>query len=323
MASIQLINKFEPSQLIYEEPRKLETGGKMVYVKYNDSPLKIQTPTCYAPFGINVYKNEDSNTESHSLDISFDGYKEEGQIQTFFNKMQALDDQNTSKGFQYQQAWFRKNYPSEEVIKALYTNIVKFPKDKNGDINTKWSPTFKIKLPRKNGKYDFEMFDAKNNKVDPENVQTKGAKMIAIVKCTGIWMAGGKFGMTWKAEQIKIYPPNRIQGYCIRIQPEDMIDQIDESALSDDELNAPVEVMKTLKISKEVDEVPVATSSDKTILSESDDEELEPEPISEPDSVPQPVPEVVPEPVAEQEPEKKVVKKVVKRVTKKASVTIE
>ena len=228
-SSITLTKNLDVSKVTYDEPKKLDNGGKMIYVSFKKSPLRIQTPQCYVPFGINVYKNDDSGTEAHTMELSFDGKETKPNLMDFYEKMKALDNLNIEKGFEYQQSWFRKKYPNQEVIEALYTTMIKYPKDKNGEITTQWPPTFKFKLPFVNGQYKFEMYDKTNQKIDPKSVQTKGARAVAILKCNGIWLAGGKFGMSWKAEQIQIVPPNKIEGFCIRYVKEDMINQEEES----------------------------------------------------------------------------------------------
>lgn len=284
-SSISLVKDLCINDVVYDEPRKLENGGKMVYVSLKKNPIRIQTPLCSAPFGINVYKNEDQNTESHTLDISFDGKDGNPNLKDFFDKMKSFDEQNVSKGFDYQQAWFRKKYPSKEVIDALYTSIIKYPKDKNGDISKDWSPTFKIKLPFVNGEYKFEMYDKSNTLIDPKTVQTKGAKVIAIIKCNGIWIAGGKFGMSWKAEQIQIIPPNRISGFCIRYVEDDMIDIVDTK-----EKKKNVDKKVILAVDKKTTATPQVNDT-LVELSSDDEDELD----SEEDDVVEVVPVVVEE----------------------------
>jgi hypothetical protein len=42
----------------------------------------------------------------------------------------------------------------------------------------------------------------------------KGAKVKMILKCNGLWIASGKFGCTWRAEQVKINSPIEFTGYA-------------------------------------------------------------------------------------------------------------
>ena len=43
--------------------------------------------------------------------------------------------------------------------------------------------------------------------VDLANVLMKGTLIKAVLKCNGIWVANGKFGCTWRAEQIRAKVP--------------------------------------------------------------------------------------------------------------------
>jgi hypothetical protein len=309
--SIILTKDLDISKITYDEPRKLENGGKMIYISFKNNPLRIQTPQCYLPFGINVYKNEDSGSETHSMEFSFDGKDTKQTLMDFYEKMRSFDELNIQKGFEYQQSWFRKKYPNKEVIEALYTTMVKFPKDKNGEISTEWPPTFKFKLPFINKEYKFEMYDKANKKIDPSTVQTKGARAVAILKCNGIWLAGGKFGMSWKAEQIQITPPNKIAGFCIRYVKEDMINQEDELSnkmekLSQNDIKTEDEHIQTdVELSDSEDEL--EPKSEPKLVPKPDDPKTEPETETEP--APEPEPETEPE----TEPEIKIKKKVVKK----------
>ena len=260
---ITVFKNFQVSKVNYDEPKKLDNGGKMIYVKFNQSHLRLQTPQCFAPFGVNVYKNEDTNNETHSIDLSFRGMDVKKSINDFYNKMKEFDEMNISKGYEYQQSWFRKKYPSKEVIEALYTTMIKHPKDKNGEITNQYPSTFKVKLPYVNGDYKLETYDKNNKLINLKDVQTKGSKIVAIVKCNGIWIAGGKFGMSWKAEQLQIIPQSTITGYCIRMVSDEMINI---QGKCDTKVVKP---SQKLEVKKEVESVK------NTLIEDSDEEEEE------------------------------------------------
>ena len=42
----------------------------------------------------------------------------------------------------------------------------------------------------------------------------KGTKVKMVLRCNGIWIASGKFGCTWRAEQIKITPAMGFNDYA-------------------------------------------------------------------------------------------------------------
>ena len=40
--------------------------------------------------------------------------------------------------------------------------------------------------------------------VDMNNLLKKGSKVKLLIRCNGLWSANGKFGCTWRAEQLKV-----------------------------------------------------------------------------------------------------------------------
>jgi hypothetical protein len=112
---------------------------------------------------------------------------------------------------------------SEDVIDALFSPMLKYPKDANGEPDKSRSPTLKVKLPLWSGEYKFDLFDTQNNKLlantggsdTPTTLIPKGSEVACILICGGVWFANGKFGVTWKAYQIVVKPSETLEkGIC-------------------------------------------------------------------------------------------------------------
>jgi hypothetical protein len=58
-----------------------------------------------------------------------------------------------------------------------------------------------------NNKKVFDVNKTTDEPVELSNVMMKGALVKVVLKCNGIWIANGKFGCTWRAEQIRIKVP--------------------------------------------------------------------------------------------------------------------
>jgi hypothetical protein len=101
-------------------------------------------------------------------------------------------------------AWFKKKH-SQDVVEALMTPLIKLPKDKD-----KYPPTFKISLPMRDGRPMFDTYDHSKQEVDFAGIDFKGAEVVVIMRCNGVWLAGGKYGCTFRAEQIKVYPSIKV-----------------------------------------------------------------------------------------------------------------
>lgn len=138
--------------------------------------------------------------------------------------------------------WFKMSNPNREVIKAFYTPLVKISRDPQGNPKP-YPPTFKLALRKKkdsvaasnmSGGFETHFYnsaekDAKGEVVKfapdvaVDQVLCKRAQVTAIIQCTGIWFAGGKFGTTWKAVQLRVdSQPEQIRGPAFRSEAPDI-----------------------------------------------------------------------------------------------------
>jgi hypothetical protein len=119
--------------------------------------------------------------------------------------------------------WFGKPTMSREVIDALWSPMLKYPKNQTTmEADTTRPPTLKLKLPAWGGEFKFELFDVQNNVlipnengVTPTELIPKGSEIACIIQCGGIWFANGKFGVTWKLFQGVVKPTQTLaKGQC-------------------------------------------------------------------------------------------------------------
>ena len=108
-----------------------------------------------------------------------------------------------------------------------------------GLINTGNVKLFGFKIVRRDNKFkDFTIYDnhkvvfdveGKNGPaVDLSNVLLKGTLIKAVLKCNGIWVANGKFGCTWKAEQIRAkVPEGGLREFAIESDSDDEDDSVE------------------------------------------------------------------------------------------------
>ncbi len=217
MSSIMMIRPrdFEITKMDYSEPKQLSNGGKAVYLNYDSKQLVVQTPQMSCPFGLNLYDGGDY--PKYSVDVSFRGMEDNAKLREFYDMIEAIDEQMIEDGVKNSMAWFKKRKQSKEVVKALYSPLIKLSRDREtGEPDGKYPPTFRIKLPYRDGNFTFEAFDDKKDKIASEDIEKwlgKGAQVRSLIRCTGLWFAGGKFGTTWRAEQVKINPPKGLAGY--------------------------------------------------------------------------------------------------------------
>jgi hypothetical protein len=236
MNSIVLPSNLNVSSISYSAPRTLDNGGRMIYMNLNRSPIVIQTPEMVAPYGVSNWNDDGKGPDKYTLDLSFKGKEIREKLNVFFEKMTALDKKLVHDGVDNSMTWLKKKINSADVVEALYTPIVKHAKDKTtGEITDKYPPTMKMKLPCINGAFQCEVYDTKRRQVNLkeliDNGSLKGAKVTAIIQCQGLWVAGGKYGCSWKVLQMRVSPPQAIKGYAFKDIEED---KTEDSDIEDD-----------------------------------------------------------------------------------------
>ena len=132
--------------------------------------------------------------------------------------MNAMDEFMVTEGVKNSKSWFKADL-SRDVVKAFYTPLVKYSKDKDGNVLS-YPPNIKLKLPKNNGDFEAKFYDVNGTPykgVPVEDLLVKGVQVTAIMECTGVWFAGSKYGLTWKSKQIAIHKlPERIGDFAFK-----------------------------------------------------------------------------------------------------------
>lgn len=263
-SAVITVKEFDISNLSFGDVKKLENNGKYIPMYYNKSPFVIQTPQCHAPYGMNVYKDEKTGNESFSLELSFKDRDTRPTLQRFFEILNEIDNRVLEETMKNSQAWIRKP-PNRDVIEALFTPTIKYPKDKEtGEIIDKYPPTYRVKLKKnQNGAFRCECYDhATKEDLSIEAImpKMKGSKITSIANCSGVWLAGGKFGISWNASQLLIAVNTGIKKFAFRDLEGD-----DEHVSSDKDKNEEI----TTEITNDVD-----TSDDEEVVDEETKDEI-------------------------------------------------
>lgn len=215
------ISDFSVSNLSIGPMKSLESGGKMasLFYKYGDSssgPVTTQVGSLSLPYGMNVF--DKAGPVKYSMDLSLRGYDENAKVKAIYDAFMALDDWMIDQGVANSKAWF-KSQLTRDVVKAFYTPMVKVAKDAEGNPKP-YPPTFKINLKKNqaNDQFDVKVYDDQARAyegVPLEDLLVKGAMVTTLIQCTSVWFAGSKFGLSWKAKQIRMDKvPESIRGYA-------------------------------------------------------------------------------------------------------------
>jgi hypothetical protein len=198
-------SNFSSKNITITVPKLLQNGSKQSYLNYSGDRLVMQSAVSMTtPFGLNVA--DQYGPTQYSVDLSFRGVDQRTDLKQFMDVLSELDEYMISEGVKNSKLWFKADL-SRDVVKAFYTPTLKYSKDKEGN-TLPYPPTIKMKLRRINDQFDTKFYDVKGTPykdVPVEDLLAKGAQLTAIMECGGVWFAGSKFGLTWRAKQLAIH----------------------------------------------------------------------------------------------------------------------
>ena len=217
MSSIVYPSNFNTKNIAISAPRTLQSGAKQAYVNYGGEKLIMQSAIAMTvPFGVNIA--DKFGPPEYSVELSFRGQDQRPEIKEFLDVMKSMDEAMIQEGVKNSVAWFKSKL-SEDVIRAFYTPSVKYSKDKEGNVLS-YPPNLKLKLRKVNNDFETKFYDLNGNPykgVAVEDLLVKGVQVTAIMECGGVWFAGSKFGLTWRAKQVAIHKlPERITDFAFK-----------------------------------------------------------------------------------------------------------
>jgi hypothetical protein len=308
-------------------PKVNDKGGKSVTLISTQSSrsLHLNTPLMMT-WGIADFANDDGTSDGKfkiALNFPNPEYKT-NETDLFLNKMIEFQSCIIDDAVTNSELWFGKR-KSRELVEDSFFPFLKYPKVKDvsgkstGVLDVSRPPSISAKVPRYENtdgsvRWEVDLFDTNYNQIfpsgDPDitpvDLVPKLSKVACTLQCTGIWVGGKGWGLTWKLIGAVVKPKVQedVRGIChIKLTDTDKREME----------NTPVETTPESTAPEESFTKPVVKETlNPTIVDDSDDER---EPVKE---TQEPITVVV-EPEAEtpvvpvQDAPKKVVKKVVKK----------
>ena len=192
-------------------------NSKSSKITYISTPLMLT-------WGINKFVDEATGNESFDMALQFPQAEYmTPEADAFLKNMQRFEETVKNTALENSKEWLGKPVKSMDAIEALWTPMLRYPKDKQtGEPDYSRSPTMKIKLPRWDGEFkNIELYNEEQKQLFPndDGIQpieyvTKGSHVATIIMCGGIWVAGAKFGVTWRLFQAVVKPPATLAGKC-------------------------------------------------------------------------------------------------------------
>ena len=238
--SVVYPSSFTSKNITISTPKQLPSGAKQAYLNYGGERLVMQTAVAMSvPFGLNVA--DKYGPAEYSVELSFRGNEQRPEIKEFMNVISQIDDHLVNEGVKNSISWFRDDMP-KEVVKKFYTPSLKYSKDKETGKQLDYPPNLKLKLRRVNNDFETKFYDINGNPykgIPVEDLLVKGVQVTAIIECAGVWFAGSKFGLTWRAKQIAIHKlPEKIADFAFKglgsVKPQPVEDVEDEEEAADE-----------------------------------------------------------------------------------------
>jgi hypothetical protein len=293
---------WNPKATKYMAPKINDKGGKsiMLISEQTKRALHLNTPLLMT-WGISDFCDEQGNSDGkYKMSLNFPNpeYKTKDSDE-FLKKMLEFQEQLLDDAVANSELWSGETM-SRELVKHTFFPFLKYPKDKNTKkTDYTRAPSMNVKVPFYGEKWDVELYDTKYNQIfpcddsslTPVDFVPKLSKVASTIQCTGVWIGGKGWGLTWKLIQSVVKPKESedIRGKCqIKLSEDDK--KTIESQVVD--LEDP-----------DVDDIPAPTpiKAIETVVEDSDDDE--------------PVKQVTPPPPQVETPVEppKVVKKIVKK----------
>jgi len=227
MTTAQIVNisNYNPEEDIsYAKIKINPSGGKNIAI-INSKTRKttmLSTPLMLT-WGMSEFIDEKTGKKVYDLSLQFPNanYPDEAG-EAFLQKMIKFEQKIKVDAITNSREWFDKPRMSSDVVDALWSPMLKYPKNKiTRETDYTMAPTFRIKVPYWDGEFKTEIYDFNKNQLWPSETAStpleyvpKFTRIACVLQCGGIWFAAGRFGVTWKLFQAVVKPPQSLRGTC-------------------------------------------------------------------------------------------------------------
>jgi hypothetical protein len=235
--------------LMFSAPKATAQGAKSVNIlNKKTKTIFVMTAPLMLTWGATDYKaeGEEKGNGKFELSLQFPGeeYKTED-TDKFLENVKAVELLIKTSALTYSKEWLGKQIKSAEVIDALCTPMLKYPKDKQtGDYDYSKPPTLRVKLPQWEGVWKSELYDEEGQKLFPSTTNPsltpldllkKGSNIMCLIQFGGIWLINGKISANWKLVQAVVQKPrDQLQGQCfIKIKQQDKDKLVKQAVVED------------------------------------------------------------------------------------------
>ena len=243
------------SDVKYSKPKVNAVGGKSVGIlnAATNSATYISTPLMLT-WGVNTFTDDKTGRNTYDMSLQFPTSEyANADTTSFLENMKALEARIKADAITNSKEWFGKTKMSSDVVDALWTPMLKYPKDKEtGEFDMTRAPTLRIKMPVWEGEWKCELYDTERTQIFPDtevpnrtplDIISKGANIATVIQCGGVWFANGKFGVTWKLFQGVVKPKASLRGTChIQLSSDDKQKLVSQKESDDSDEEEGIEI---------------------------------------------------------------------------------
>lgn len=210
---------------VYTKPKLNSNNGKMIGIlnKHNMKSLYLSTPLMLT-WGVNEYTDDKTGKKTFDMALQFPNQEYNNpECAAFLKNMQELEKRIKDDAITNCKEWLNKPKMVAEAVEALWTPMLKYPRDKaTEEPDHSRAPSLKVKIPFWDDVFkNVELYNEASVQVFPNDDNNsigdyivKGTNVATLIQCGGIWVANGKFGVTWKLFQAVVKPRTTLSGKC-------------------------------------------------------------------------------------------------------------
>ena len=180
---------------------------KIVISTKQGTPLRVQLPRMYMPFGVSGFTPEVGATK-YNIDFAIKGYDEDGSyMKKFYDSLRKLEDTIVDAVVEQSEVIFGSTMTKEELLPMFNSNVKESPGRE---------PKFRIKVDTNvEEQIKANVFDGDKNPKKDEVTNGLYARNSghAIVELNSVYFLDRKFGCTWKLHQLVVYGPQNLKGF--------------------------------------------------------------------------------------------------------------
>ena len=180
---------------------------KVVLSTKQGTPLRIQFPRLYMPFGVSGFTPEVGPTK-YNIDFALKGHDEDGSyIKSFYEGIKGIEDKIIDSIVNQSEKIFGSHMSKEDLIPMFNSNVKQSP-DREPKIRVKVDTDHQDMI--KAGVYDSDKNAVKTEVTNGLYSRNSGH---AIVELNSVYFLNRKFGCTWKLHQLIVYEPQNLKGF--------------------------------------------------------------------------------------------------------------